>query len=106
MLCLDFLWYLCLGRDHGPMDPNGWLNRPLPVARSASGTDEPSWMLLQKCVPKIHMWRQPISFIPVISLYKGSISMDFFGICSYESLHVMASNLKWLMGPESPLLLT
>ena len=30
MLCLDFLCYLRLGRDHGPMYPNGWLNRPLP----------------------------------------------------------------------------
>ena len=30
MMCLDFLCYLCLGRDHGPMDPNGWLKRPVP----------------------------------------------------------------------------
>ena len=68
------------------------------------GTDEPSRVLLQNCVQKRHMWRQPINFIPENSLCKGFISVDFFGICSYESLHVMASNVKkWRIGPESPL---
>ena len=89
MMCLDFLCYLCLGRDHGPMDPNGWLKRPVPW-----GPMNPSRVLLKKCAPKRHMWRQPIQFILVISLYEGSISVGLFGICSYESLHVMASNLK------------
>ena len=71
MMCLDFPCYMCLGRDHGPMDPNGWLKRPVPWG--------PSRMLLKKCAPKRHRWRQPIKFIPVISLYKGSISVDFLG---------------------------
>ena len=31
MMCLDFLCYMCLGRDHGPMDPNGWLKHPVPL---------------------------------------------------------------------------
>ena len=66
------------------------------------GTDEPSRVLLHKCEPNIHTWKQPIKFIPVISLYKGSISMDFFWICSYGSLHVMASNLK--SGSSVPIL--
>ena len=30
MMCLDILCYMCLGRDHGPMDPNGWLKRQVP----------------------------------------------------------------------------
>ena len=75
MMCLDLFCYLCLGRDHSPMDPNGWL-KPL---SHTMGTDEPSRVLLKKCAPKRHRWRQPIKFIPVISLYEGSISVDFLG---------------------------
>ena len=75
MMCwIFFLCYLCLGRDHGPMDPNGWLKRPVPW-----GLMNPSRVLLKKCAPKTHRRRQPIKFIPVISLYEGSIIVDFLG---------------------------
>ena len=46
------------------------------------GTDEPSRVLLQKCVPKRHRWRQPIKFVPVICPYIKTLlafSMEFFG---------------------------
>ena len=58
------------------------------------GTDEPSRVLLQKCVPKRHKWRQPIKSIPEISLYKGSISVDFLGYAVMRVYNVMASNVK------------
>ena len=74
MMFLDFLCYLCLGRDHGPMDPR-WVAQ----ASRVMGTDELSRVLLQKCAPKRHRWRQPIKFSPVISLYECSISVDFVG---------------------------
>ena len=55
--------------------------------------DEPSRVLLLKCEPKRHRWRQPIKLIHVISLYKGSISVDLF--LGYAAMRVcMASNLK------------
>ena len=74
MMCLDFLCYLCLRRDHGPMDPQ-WVAK----ASRTMGADEPSRVILKKCAPKRNRWRQPIKFIPVISLYEGSISVDFLG---------------------------
>ena len=64
MMCLDFL---C----NGPQ----WVAQ----ASRTMGTDEPSRVLLKKCAPKRHRWRQPIKFIPVISLYEGSICVDVLG---------------------------
>ena len=74
MMCLDFLCYMCLGRDHGPNGPQ-WVAQ----ASHTMGTDEPSRVLLKKCAPKRHRWRQPIKLIPVISLYEGFISVAFLG---------------------------
>ena len=81
---LSVPWYR--SRPSGPQ----WVAQ----ASRTMGIDEPSRVLLKKCAPKRHRWRQPIKFIPVISLHEGSISVDFFWICSYDSSHVMASNLK------------
>ena len=75
MICLDFLCYMCLCRDHGPINGPQWVAQ----ASRTMGTGEPSQVLLKKCAPKRHRWRQPIKFIPVISLYEGSISVDFLG---------------------------
>ena len=70
MMCLDFLCYRALVEITAQWPQ--WASRTM-------GTDEPSRVLLKKCAPKRHMWRQPIKFIPVISLYEGSISVDFLG---------------------------
>ena len=66
MLCLDFLCYMCLGGDHGPVAQPSL----------AMGTDEPLRVLLQKCVPKRHRWIQAIQFIPVICLCKALIARN------------------------------
>ncbi len=73
MMCLDFLCYL-RSRPNGPQ----WVAQ----AFRTMGTDEPLRLLLQKCAPKRHRWRQPIKLFPVISPYEGSISMNFLGYAS------------------------
>ena len=74
-------------------------------ASRTMGTDEPSRVLLKKCAPKRHRWRQPIKFMPVISLYEGSNSVDFWDMQLWEFASNGEWSEKWLIGPESPLLL-